>query len=175
MTEEQKAAFEKIYTEHFSYVYNFIYMKVLHKEVAEDICSKAFFNAFSHFESYDPAISGVRTWLCTIARNCLLDYYKSTSTNRLELTDDMPDVPVSDDYEIMKNPLNQEVGRLLSLLSSEEREILSLRFGMDLPVKEIAEMLGITQNACSHRLNRIIEKCRKIEEKAGNSLSDFLP
>ena len=148
-------------------------MKVLHKETAEEICSDVFFKAYKNIEAYNSERAGERTWLCTIARNSVINYFKSSEVRRTELTDEMPEVPVEDDYSITRQSVNREVERLLGFLSEEEREILSLRFAMGLAVKEIAEMKGITQNAMTHRLMRILEKLRRLEEESGNSFSDF--
>ena len=80
----ESKSFEQVYSENFSYIYNYIYMRVLHKETAEDLCSQTFLNAYTHFDSYDPAKAGVRTWLCTIARNLTTNYMTSSSVRLSE-------------------------------------------------------------------------------------------
>ena len=175
MSETKNEKFKEIYMENFSYVYDFIYMKVLHRETAEDICSETFTKAYAHIDSFDPNRAKVRTWLCTIARNCVYDHFKSSFKRRVDITDDLPDIPVEDEYSIIKNAVNEEVARLLKLLSDEERELLACRYGSKMSVKEIAEVYGVSQNAISLRIRRILEKCRKIEEKGGYNISDFLP
>ena len=166
--------FERIYLENFSYVYNFIYMKVLHKETAEEICSDVFMRAFRGISSYDPQKAGARTWLCVIAKNLLINYYKKRSNEIIEYTDEPADIAVKDDYGIMKQSANREVERLFRELSDDERELLSLRFGMELSIKEIAEMKDVSQNAMTHRIGRILDKFKKLEERSGNELSDFV-
>ena len=173
MNSKKDAFFEKMYQEHFSYVYNYIYMRVLHKETAEEICSDVFFKAYRSIESYNPEIAGERTWLCAIARNSVVNHLRSSEVRNTSLTDEVPEVPVEDDYGIEKQSVNREVERLLGFLSEEERELLSLRYAMDVPVKELAEMKGVSQNAMTHRLIRILEKLRKQEEESGNKFSDF--
>ncbi len=176
MTREHTEDFEKVYMENFSYVYNFIYMKVLNTHTAEDICSTTFLKAYEKFESFDPSMSSVRTWLCVIARNTLIDHVKSGFVKNNQLTDEFPDVPVGEDTEelVMKKAVLKEVSRLLKELSDEEKDLISMRYALGLQVKEIAGILGISPNSCVHRISRILEKCRKMEEAAGNQLSDFV-
>lgn len=174
-SKDKNSLFERIYTGNFSYVYNFIYMKVLQKETAEEICSDVFLRAYKAIESYDPEIAGERTWLCTIARNLLINYYKRKASDKAEPVEELPEVPVEDDYSVTRQAANREVERLFALLNDEERELLSMRFGMELSVKEIAAVKGVSQNAMTHRIVRILEKLKKIEEKDGHSLSDFIP
>ncbi len=173
MNSNKNAVFEKMYENNFSYVYNFIYMKVLHKETAEEICSDVFFKAYKHVEDYDPDKAGERTWLCTIAKNSVINYFSSSETRKTIPTDTLPEESRDDDYGITRQAVNSEVDRLLQFLNDEEREIISLRFAMEMPVKEIAALTGISQNAMTHRLTRILEKLRKLEEESGNMFSDF--
>ena len=175
MTAAGNRDFEKIYMEHFSYVYNFIYMKVLNAHIAEDICSTTFLKAYEKFDEYDPSLSGERTWLCVIARNTVIDHAKSGYTKRTQLVEEFPEIPVSDEVqdEVIRKSACEEVERILGLLTDEERGLISLRYGMGIQVKEIASIFGSSPNSITHRISRVLEKCRKYEEKAGNDLRDF--
>ena len=176
MTAAGTRDFEKFYMNNFSYIYNFIYMKVLNVHIAEDICSTTFLKAFEKFDEYDPSLAGERTWLCVIARNTVIDHAKSGYTKRTQLVDEYPDIPITDDTqeEVERRSLYEEVERLLGILTEEERELISLRYGMGIQVKEIADMLGISPNSTTHRITRALEKCRKYEERSGNKLTDFI-
>ena len=168
--------FEKFYMDNFSYVYNFIYMKVLNVHIAEDICSTTFLKAFEKYDEYDPSLAVERTWLCVIARNTVIDHAKSGYMKRTQLVDEYPDIPVTDktQEEVERISVYDEVERLLEILTEEERELISLRYGMGIQVKEIADMLGISPNSTTHRITRVLEKCRKHEERSGNMLTDFI-
>ena len=176
MTAAGTRDFEKFYMDNFSYIYNFIYMKVLNVHIAEDICSTTFLKAFEKFDEYDPSLAGERTWRCVIARNTVIDHAKSGYTKRTQLVDEYPDIPITDDTqeEVERRSLYEEVERLLGMLTEEERELISLRYGMGIQVKEIADMLGISPNSTTHRITRALEKCRKYEERSGNKLTDFI-
>ena len=150
-------------------------MRVVHKETAEDLTSQTFLNALSHYDSYDPKKAGIRTWLCTIARNLTTNHMTSSSVRlSAELDEEThPEAFVyEDDYEIFKDPANKEVARLLSMLTEEERQLISMRFGLDLDIKDIARELDITENAARKRLKKILVKCAAFEE--GRDLSEFI-
>ena len=167
--------FEKVYNENFSYVYNYIYMRVLHRETAEDLCSQTFLNALTHFDSYDSKKAGVRTWLCTIARNLTTNYQTSSSVRlAAPLDDDIIDQSMSheDEYSVFKEPANREAARLLSLIDDDMRELLSLRYGLEMQVSEIAAFYNITENAVRKRIKKALTKCMSFTE--GYDLSEFL-
>ena len=168
-------SFEKVYTENFSYIYNYVYMRVVHKETAEDLCSQTFLNAYSHYDSYDPKKAGIRTWLCTIARNLTTNYVTSSAVRLSQPLDEETDQKAyayEDEYEVFKADANREAARLLSMLREDERELLSLRYGMELSVSEIADQYGITENAVRKRIKKALDRCLSFEE--GRDLSDFI-
>ncbi len=172
---EDRKPFEKVYEENFQYIYNFIYMKVVHKETAEDLCSQAFLNAFSHYDSYDSSKASVKTWLCTIARNLVSNHMTSAAVRlSAPLNEEGEDAFFAreDEYEVLKDPVNREAARLLSLLNEDDRELLSLRYGMEFSVSEIAKTYGITENAARKRIKKALTRCAAFTE--GRQLSDFL-
>ena len=166
--------FDEVYRENFRYIYNMIYMRVLHRETAEDITSQVFLNALTAFDRFDQESGRAtpRTWLVTIARNAIIDHARLASVRREQATDELPEVPVFDDSDGRQIALMREVQRIMSLLNDSEREILTLRDLMELSYREIGEIIGISEAAATERHRRTIAKCRKLEQ--GKELSDFI-
>ena len=157
--------FEDVYSDHFSYVYNIIYMHVLHRETAEDLTSETFIRAMSAYDRFDPSISSEKTWLCNIANRLLIDHYRSSARSKSDLAEDevLNAVPVSDDeMEKLTDTTNQAVYTLLSRLDDEERHLLILRYFMEEKNPDIARELGISAKAVSERYRRLLLKCRKL-------------
>lgn len=167
-----KPDFAEVYEQEYSYVYNYIYMQVMHRENTEDLVSDIFMRAMSHYDSFDPSKASVRTWLCTIARNCLIDYFRKNGRRKTENLDDAPEPSAVDEYDILKNPINQEVYRLLENLSDDERELLSMIYVQELKNPQIGEILGINAKAVSERHRRLLAKLRAMEK--GKDSGDFL-
>ena len=172
---DNNIAFEQVYNDNFSYIYNYIYMRVVHKETAEDLCSQTFLNALTHYDSYDAEKAGVRTWLCTIAKNLTTNYLTSSSVRLAAPNDEeaiQSSMSAEDEYAVFNEPANKEAARLLSLLDDDMRELLSLRFGLEMSVSEIASFYGITDNAVRKRIKKALTKCMSYTE--GRDLSEFL-
>lgn len=137
-----KRPFEEVYEEHFSYIYNLIYMHLLHRETAEDVTADTFVRAYAAYDRYDPELSSERTWLCTIANRLLISHYRTRSSGKVDYVDDevLNVIPDQDEaLERLMNGANQEVHALLSRLTEEERHLLLLRYYMDVKNPEIAE------------------------------------
>ena len=167
-----KPDFAEVYEREYSYVYNYIYMQVMHRENTEDLVSEIFMRAMAHYDGFDPSKASTRTWLCTIARNCLIDYFRKNGRRKIENLDDAPEPSATDQYDILKNPVNQEVYRLLEKLSDDERELLSMIYVQELKNPQIGQILGINAKAVSERHRRLLAKLRAMEK--GKSSGDFL-
>ena len=166
--------FEEIYDQNFRYVYNVIYMRVMHRETAEDLAAETFAKAFKSFESYDPERAQPVTWLCAIAVNEVKSYFRKASTTRELMTDEIPETPTGDDEgeRVRTLAINREAERILSALDDDERELVSLRLSAGLSFREIADLLGISEKAATERYRRLIAKCRKFTE--GRKMEDYL-
>lgn len=171
-TKRDKPDFAEVYEREYSYVYNYIYMQVMHRENTEDLVSEVFMKAMAHYSDFDPAKASTRTWLCTIARNCLIDYFRKSGRRKTENLDDVTEPSAMDEYDILKDPVNKEVYRLLAQLSKEERELLTMIYVQDLKNPQIGEILGINAKAVSERHRRLLAKLRAMEK--GKESGDFL-
>ena len=169
---KQKQSFEQVYEQEYSYIYNYVYMQLMQRENTEDLVSDVFIKAMKHYDRFDPSKASARTWLCTIARNTLTDYYRRSSNRRTEALDDAPEPSVRDEYQSLKDPVNREVYRLMSMLSEEERELINMIYMQEMKNPEIAEILGISAKAVSERHRRLLAKLRNMEK--GKDSSDFL-
>ncbi len=169
---KEKKSFEQVYEQEYSYVYNYVYMQLMQRENTEDIVSDVFIKAMQHYDNFDPSKASPRTWLCTIARNTLTDYYRRTGNRRTEALEDVAEPSVRDEYNSLKDPINKEVYRLMALLTDDERELLNMIYMQEMKNPEIGKVLGISPKAVSERHRRLLSKLRKMEE--GKDSSDFL-
>ncbi|MCR4763556.1 MAG: sigma-70 family RNA polymerase sigma factor [Lachnospiraceae bacterium] len=170
----EKEDFAEVYEKNFKYVYNVVYMRVLHRETAEDITGEVFVKAWQNYDRYDPSIASVVTWLCAIANNEVKMHIRKASTSREFVTDELPETETADEAEeqTVLWAINREAERILSAVTDADRELLSMRLAADLSFKEVAAILGISEKAANERYRRTIERCRKLTE--GKSMEDFL-
>ena len=157
-----KPDFEQVYLENYSYVYNYVFMRLLHRENTEDIVSTVFTKAMTHYDSYDSSLSGIRTWLCNIARNTITDFFRLRANQPHADIDEIMEPGTEDEYDLLKDSINQQLYRILQRLSPAEREFLNLRYGMELSNEEIGNIYHINGKAVSERYRRLLKKCREI-------------
>lgn len=153
------AAFGILYDRYVRKIYDFIFYKTFHKETAEDLTSLVFTKALNGVAGFTGG--SVSAWLYRIARNAVIDHYRTAKT-----TVDIADVWNLDDgreLEIetdLKRQLD-EVKRYLKTLSAEQRDIVIMRVWQGMSYAEIAAALGKTESSSKMMFMRTVKKMRK--------------
>ncbi|OHD61442.1 MAG: hypothetical protein A2014_01910 [Spirochaetes bacterium GWF1_49_6] len=153
-------AFGKLYDRYMPPIYRFVYYRVYNKGLAEDLTSQTFLKAVENIASYDRKKGKFSSWLYRIARNLVIDYYRSRKkTVELDETWDIPsDIDIEDD--VHRKDMAERLKVLMRILSGEQREIVVMRLWQELPYNEIAGILGKTEAGCKMMFSRAIAKLR---------------
>jgi RNA polymerase sigma-70 factor (ECF subfamily) len=165
-TPEKSKHFEKMFVVYFPKIYNYVYFRVRDVDTAEDLTADVFLRAYRYYDSFSEEKSSIYTWLCAIARNLLNDYY--TKTKRLPVSVLLDEtISASDDIEadVERNELLRRLAILTGRLDEKKRNILAMKYMLDMSHREIARELNMTENALGVALHRIIAGLRKELEK----------
>jgi RNA polymerase sigma-70 factor (ECF subfamily) len=144
-----------------------IYMRLLNRDDTEDVVQETFVRAYSAWDSYNPGKAGVQTWLYAIARNTLINYMRKYKhfTQSVSL-DESVELGVEDkELASLTDSNAQDAYLILRHLSDTERELLTMRFAMELSYREMAQQLGSNEKAVAKRMERLVSKCRQIAEQ----------
>jgi RNA polymerase sigma-70 factor (ECF subfamily) len=156
-----KEEFAKVYDTHASKIYQFIYYKTYHREIAEDLTATTFLKALEHIHQYDSKKGSISSWLYQIARNCVTDHYRSQ--RRAVAIDDVWDLAGHQNVELDAENREhlEELQAVMNTLPADQRDILILRIWQELPYKEIAQIMGKSEGACKMMFVRVIAQLRK--------------
>ncbi len=159
--------FPQVYEAYYDSVYKMIYMRLLNREDTEDVVQETFMKAYSAWDSYNPEKAGLKTWLFAIAKNTLINYMRQYRhfTQSVSL-DESVELGVEDrELASLTDGYAQDAYLILRHLSDGERELLTMRYAMELSYKEMAEELGSNEKAVAKRMERLLSKCREIAER----------
>jgi RNA polymerase sigma-70 factor (ECF subfamily) len=137
-------AFAQLYEEHFDKIYRYIYLKVGNQTETEDLTQEVFVKALEAISSYKWRNLPFVAWLFRIAHNQLIDYLRKQSKvaevawddNMARTSEPNPEVIAEQELEI------EDLVDNMKKLPSAQREVISLRFGSELSVAEVAKALG---------------------------------
>jgi RNA polymerase sigma-70 factor, ECF subfamily len=163
MKKGDRRAAAKLYDELLPKAYGFFFVRTGHRETAEDLSQEIFLKLVEKVETFDEGRGRFAVWFWRMARNMLVDHYRAKKEKPFSAFDEtaveamsieeMPDVDDKLRYE--------EVKEFMKSLSEEERELFELRYVVELPYREIAELLGKSEGALRVATLRIKEKVRK--------------
>jgi RNA polymerase sigma factor (sigma-70 family) len=122
---------------------------------AEDVTGEVFEHAVRYRDSYDPAKGEPIAWLLGIARRCV-----ASTLARVEPTvAEGIDAPAPGDLET-ETVARLSLGGALARLPDRDRELIALRYGADLPARDIAGLLNAKTNAVEVALHRALGRLR---------------
>lgn len=157
--------FAEWYEAHRGVIYRYVRFRVATREAAEDVTSDVFLKALRFLGRYDPKRAPARAWLLHIARNAVADHLRVLRRRRsLHVSlDRVPDLVIdtpSPEERILSEERMQKLLNCNRTLRAADQEILSLRYGAELSNHEIAETLGITDNAAAVRVHRALSRLK---------------
>lgn len=131
-------------------------------EKAEDLTQESFLKLFINISQYDIGKQGFpqrnfKAYLYTIAKHLCIDENRKMKVYLLEDEESI----VSECNEILQIENREDINRLMSTLSSEQREAIILRFGEQLSFKEIADIMGCNMRTAQSRVRKALKIMRK--------------
>ncbi len=140
---------EDLYTEYRKKVLGYVAARVRSRADAEDICSDIFEKIQRKLPDFDPSKASVGTWIFTITRNSVIDFFRRQKPQE-EL-----DENISDDAEVDESLLSREtlseLASALRGLPEELMRIVVLRYYDNKPLTEIASLMGLSYGAIKLR------------------------
>lgn len=164
MSTEFAQRFDQLYRENQAKVYRLALSLAGNAHDAEDITQEAFFRAFRSYESFRQE-SSFFTWIYRIALNVANDHLKYRSKLPYQMLTE--DLGYSHEEIIDTNPANNPETEMLAYqvrfkclhamtecLQANERKVFCLAITLDLPHKQIAEILDCTVGSVKTTLHR---------------------
>ena len=140
-------AFQKIYEEYAKPVYRFLLSLTGKEDLAEELLSETFYQAFRHIDTFEGRCS-LYTWLCQIGKNAWLKEcrrnrrYSTLAVEDLTLPDDGP----SPEERLVTKESYCEIIKAMQRLPEMQRDVFILHALGDVKLREIAAMYGKTES-----------------------------
>jgi RNA polymerase sigma-70 factor, ECF subfamily len=155
-------AFACLIHHYWDRLYRWLYHLTRDRHAAEDLTQESFLKALAAIQSFR-AGSNFRAWVFRIARNNFVNFKRSERRTKVQLPED---VAASDIGGTETTTENREalvrIGQAVAELPEDFRAALLLRVNEGLSFREVARILGITEETARWRMFKARQTLMKV-------------
>lgn len=133
---------------------------------AEDLCSEVFVKVCESIGSFDEDKSSLSTWIYTIARNTLTDYYRTR-----RVWEEIPET-MEDGNSVEDDLCNAEslelLANALEALDERGRDIIIGRYYKGMSLRELSERMDISYAYIKTLHNKALASMKKFLENSSH-------
>lgn len=164
--------FAQIFDRFYKRIYNYIRYRIGNAYEAEDLTSQVFEQVLRKYDTFRPEKAPIEVWLFSIAHHAVADYYRKHKRNMWFSLDKVKELvsrrPTPEEASL-RNETHNELLAALATLGDRERNIIAMRFAANLKNREIASLLGLSENNVGIIVYRSLRQLREIlSNKEGN-------
>ena len=146
-------------------MFHFFCYKVGDTHTAEELSAQTFEKAWANRRNYRREMGEVQSWLIGIARHVVGDYFR-----QIPRETDLDEAqwltgPSTLEDDLQRHLDFERVIHILSNASSQERDLVALKYGAELTNREIATICGLSESNVGTILHRVITRIRNEWEK----------
>lgn len=154
--------FGRLFDEYAEPLFAFLVYRTGNRALAEDLVADTFERVLRSRNRFNPRKGSEKSWIYTIALNLHRDQARRQGVEQRALEQVAADGGRSVEVTgIATIDDSQGLQLALARLSDSEREVIALRFGADLTVREMARVLGQKEDAVQKRIQRTLTKLRE--------------
>ena len=154
-----KQEMERLITEYGDALFRMCYLYLKDYHLAEDAAQETFIKAMKHYDSFQRK-SSEKTWLTRIAINCCKNIMRM-NWFRIGCGQLGENVRDSETDFIERVLERNSITRAIQSLEVYDRELIILYYYQELSMKEIAQMIGQSENVTIQRVNRARKNSKK--------------
>ncbi len=160
-------ALAEIHERYYEPIFRYIVFRVSNQQVAEDLTSEVFVRLLSALRDHTAPQNTLRGWLYGVAFRVVNDFHrKQYRRKEVQLSDGLVGNAHNPIDTVARRLDWNEVEAAMAGLTESQREVIALRFGYEMPIRDVAELIGKTEGAVKQLQARAIATlARALKEK----------
>jgi RNA polymerase sigma-70 factor (ECF subfamily) len=169
MPEDEVALMRRLHDEHADVLWRYCLRLVGNDRAhAEDVAQETLLRAWRHRDVLDGSSAAARAWLFTVARNIVIDDWRSRRSHPETPVADVPESRTTDDTTDQLL-LSWVVAEALTHLSADHRTVLLECYYRGRSVAEVSRRLGVPEGTVKSRTHYALRALKLALEEMGVS------
>lgn len=165
----EEAALAEIHDAYYGPVFRYVIFRVSDRAVAEDLTSEVFLRLLNALRERSAPQKTLRGWLYAVASHVVDDYHRQRyHVKHVKLQESLPSSADGPAERVDSHLRWQEVQGALPKLTGAQREVLALRFGQGLAIREVARLMGKSEGAVKQLQARAVAALSRHLRKEAN-------
>jgi RNA polymerase sigma-70 factor (ECF subfamily) len=156
-----RQAFAALVERYWDRLYRWLYHLTHHRHAAEDLTQEAFLKAFAHLDGFRTG-GNFQAWLFKIAFNAFVNQRRVEGRVRQAFPEQLSARTIGPDEEAMSREALRMLARAVGRLPPEFRAAFVLRAEEGLSFREMAEVLGTTEETARWRVFKARQKLLRV-------------
>lgn len=174
-----ESALSCLVNRHKNRLFNFIYSKVLDRDISDDIFQDTFIKVIKTLKKGLYNEEGkFLPWIMRIAHNLVIDHFRKNKRIPLfnnnydfDIFQFIYDKSLNAEKSIINDQIVSDLQKIILELPDDQKEVLMMRFYRDMSFKEIAESTGVSINTALGRMRYALINLRKVIQTNNISLN----
>lgn len=150
-------ALAEIHERYYDAIYRYVVFRVSNQQVAEDLTSEVFVRLLSALRDHTAPQNTLRGWLYGVAFRVVNDFHrKQYRREEVQLSDGIASSGNNPLETVAQRLSWREVRAAMAGLTEAQREVIALRFGQEMPIRDVALLMGKTEGAVKQLQARAI-------------------
>lgn len=151
------AALAEIHDAYYAPIFRYVAFRVGDRQIAEDLTSEVFTRLLSALRNRASPQNTLRGWLYGVAARAVSDHFrKQYRTQHVELNESLVSGEAGPAEAVEAMLTREELKQAVAALTEEQQNVVALRFGFDMPIQEVARVIGKSEGAVKQLQARAI-------------------
>ena len=161
---QDPAAFEALYKIYHEQIFRYVYQRTANMDVTSDLVSQVFLKAMTNLKTYTFRGVPFSSWLYRIAMSEMNQWFRDSQKQRVVSvpTDSLSGPELALDMDNQSDDARYALVVALRALPSKDLELIEMRYFEQRSVKEIAEILDLSESNVKVRCHRAIKKLKTL-------------
>lgn len=141
-------ALAQIHSMYYVSIFRYIAFRINEYETAEDLTSEVFTRLLSALRDRTAPQKTIRGWLFSVASRVVKDHYrKQYRRPQVALDESTPSLVGGPEQKVESMITNEHLRQAITELTEDQQQVIALRFGYEMPIREVAKTTGKSEGA----------------------------